>query len=330
MNARTFSDSPAIRATVPILVGVCGPSGGGKTFSALRLAAGMQREVGGDIFGIDSEANRMLHYADDFKFRHVPLGAPFSPADYGAAIRHCVERGARHVVVDSGSHMHEGIGGLLQEHDRLLAAKGGDLRHSMSCWIQPKRDLKQFIDGILQLRINLIFCFRAREKLKLVQGKDPVPLGYMPIIADELLFEMTLNCLLYPNSKGVPSWQPDEMGERAIVKLPRQFVELFKERRALDENHGAALARWAAGGQAVAGTQAAAPAPAHAPAEPPSASDPRNELIARLAEILTGNGIRDQKARISWVERMARKNAANVTADELRGLIRRAEEGEMP
>ena len=38
-----------------------------------------QRVCGGDIFVIDTEARRALHYADAFKFRHVPFGAPFDP-----------------------------------------------------------------------------------------------------------------------------------------------------------------------------------------------------------------------------------------------------------
>ena len=36
-------------------------------------------------------------------------------------------------------------------------------------------------------------------------------------------------------------------GERSMVKLPSQFIELFKRSRPLDEDTGEALARWAAG-----------------------------------------------------------------------------------
>ena len=77
--ARTFDDRPATREATPLLVGLVGPSGAGKTFSALRLATGVQRVVGGDIYFIDTEARRGLHYAERFTFRHLPFGAPFSP-----------------------------------------------------------------------------------------------------------------------------------------------------------------------------------------------------------------------------------------------------------
>mgnify|MGYP003345991438 CR=1 FL=1 len=40
---------------MPLLIGIMSPSGGGKTFSALRLATGMRRVYGGDIYGIDPQ-----------------------------------------------------------------------------------------------------------------------------------------------------------------------------------------------------------------------------------------------------------------------------------
>ena len=48
---RTFEAKPAIREAVPLLVGLTGASGCGKTFSALRLASGIQSVTGGDIYG---------------------------------------------------------------------------------------------------------------------------------------------------------------------------------------------------------------------------------------------------------------------------------------
>ena len=80
--ARVFEDRPATRERTPLLVGLVGPSGSGKTYSALRLATGFQRVTGGDIYFIDTEARRALHYADSFNFRHLPFGAPFGSLDY--------------------------------------------------------------------------------------------------------------------------------------------------------------------------------------------------------------------------------------------------------
>lgn len=251
-NRRTFTDRPATRERVPLLIGLVGPSGGGKTFSALRLATGIQRVSGGDIFVVDTEARRSLHYASDFKFRHVDFAAPFGSLDYLAAIEHCVAKGAGVVIVDSMSHEHEGPGGLLEQHEaeakRLAALWGTRLEVAkMSAWAAPKAARRRMINTILQLPCNFIFCFRAKEKLKIEKGKDPQHMGYMAIAGEEFVFEMGVNALLLPGAGGVPTWVSDEMGERQQIKRPGWSSSIFGDRRPLDEAHGEALARWAVG-----------------------------------------------------------------------------------
>src|SRR5678815_3652835 len=124
--ARTFEDVEAKRGEVPLLAGLVGPSGTGKTFSALRLATGIQRVSGGEIYVIDTEARRSLHYAEQFKFRHVQFDAPFGPLDYLSAITYCVGKGAGTIIVDSMSHEHEGPGGVLESHEAELTRLAGN------------------------------------------------------------------------------------------------------------------------------------------------------------------------------------------------------------
>lgn len=253
--ARTFNDAPAVRDKVPLLVGLMGPSGAGKSFSALRLATGIQSVVGGDIYMIDTEARRGLHYADKFKYRHMEFGAPFGSLDYLAAITHCVKKGAGVVIVDSMSHEHEGPGGVLEQHEQELDRMAGQdygKRNSMNliAWAKPKAARRQLISGLLQLNCNFIFCFRAKEKAKPVKkdGKTTIEnQGWMPIAGEEFVYEQTVNCLLLPSSNGVPTWQSEEPGERSMMKLPEQFRPLFGNGQVLDERLGAAMAEWAAG-----------------------------------------------------------------------------------
>jgi hypothetical protein len=251
-KTRVFEDVPAVRAAVPLLIGLTGPSGSGKTCSALRLATGIQRVVGGDIYGGDSEAGRMLHYADQFKFRHIPFGAPFDPLSYLDLIRHCAKKGAKTVIIDSTSHMHENVGGMLESHEaecERLSALWKKSRDAvqMAAWAKPKQELRTFLNEMLQLNINIIFCFRAKEKVKIIPGQQPKSLGWQPIASDEFVYEMTLNMLLYPNSGGIPTWSPEEMAERATIKLPQQFKAIFKENKPLDESIGMELAKWSSG-----------------------------------------------------------------------------------
>jgi ABC-type dipeptide/oligopeptide/nickel transport system ATPase subunit len=251
-RTRTFDDKPAIRERVPLLIGLFGPSGGGKTFTALRLATGIQKVTGGDIYVIDTEARRALHYADLFRFRHLQFDEPYGSLDYLAAIRHCVAKGAKIVVVDSMSHEHSGVGGYLDFHEREVDRMAGDdaakrERVNIAGWIKPAQARKTLIDGVLHLNANFVFAFRSKEKIKPVPGKAPQELGWMPIAGDEFLFEMTVNCLLLPKAGGVPTWRSDLVGERLMMKLPERFAALFPPDRPIDENAGTELAQWAQG-----------------------------------------------------------------------------------
>lgn len=248
-----FNHTIAIRKKVPLLIGLSGPSGGGKTYSALRLASGMQKVNGGEVFGIDTEANRMLHYADKFKFQHVPFGAPFNPLSYLEAIEYCVSKGAKTIVVDSMSHEHEGPGGLLEMHAMEVQRMAGNdyakaERVKMLAWGKPKAERRRLLNTLLQIPCDFVFCFRAKEKLKMIRGQEPEKLGYMPIAGEEFVFEMTVCGLLLPNAGGIPQWNPHETGERMMVKLPEQFRKLLLDHRGpLDERIGEEMARWAAG-----------------------------------------------------------------------------------
>ncbi|WP_245407996.1 AAA family ATPase [Rhizobium sp. TH135] len=78
-----FTD--ATRDDTSLLIAIAGASGSGKTFSALTMATGLAQ--GEPIYAIDTEAKRMLHYADQFKFKHMDMRPPFTPEAYIEAIQ---------------------------------------------------------------------------------------------------------------------------------------------------------------------------------------------------------------------------------------------------
>jgi hypothetical protein len=227
--------------------------------SALRLATGIQRVVGGDIGFIDTEAKRALQYADMFRFRHLPFEPPFGALDYMAALEHFVGKGVKTVIVDSMSHEHEGPGGLIDTHnaelDRLAGNDWGKReRVSMLAWQKPKAARRALINRILQLQANFIFCFRAKESSKPVKvnGKtEIVAQGFVPIAGDDFVFEMVTCALLLPGAKGVPTWQSENPGERMMIKTAVQFDWLYGDPRPLSEDTGERLAQWAQGDAAL-------------------------------------------------------------------------------
>jgi hypothetical protein len=275
MNApRSFQFKDAAESRnerqVPRLIGIMSPSGGGKTYSALRLATGMQEVLGGDIFGIDTENGRMLHYADQFKFKHMDFTPPFGSLDYLEALRHANKQGARITIVDSMSHEHIGEGGYLETAEAVVdRIAGQDYKKreavKMLGWAKAGPLRQKMIEGIKQLDGVFIFCFRAKEKTKPIrkEGKtEVVDMGFMPIAGEEWVYEMAVNCMLEPRSEGVPTWRSDHVGERLMMKLPQQFKSIFKDGEPLSEDIGRALAQWSLSGKPK--SEAARPSPATA------------------------------------------------------------------
>jgi hypothetical protein len=260
--ARTFESSLAVPGDMPLIIGMTGPSNSGKTYSALRLGTGAQRVTGGDIFGIDTEAGRMRHYADRFKFQHVPFKAPYSPLDYMAAFDYCIKKGAKVIIADSMTHEHEGEGGLLDQSEKYLDAKAGDdyrKREALNqlSYKKPKSERKVLNNFIIQHgEVIFILCYRAQEKSKLVKVKqdnggmknEMVKLGWQPTTTSPLPFEMTARFLLEPGCEGKPTTAPTEMAETMLIKNPIQFKSIIKPGQQLDESMGEYMAQWAKDG----------------------------------------------------------------------------------
>lgn len=249
----SFVFRPALRENVGLLIGLVGASGSGKTYTAMRLAAG----ISGDrrFAVIDTEAGRAKHYAEQFKFDHGDLKPPFRPNNYAEAIKAADEAGYPVIVVDSTSHEHAGEGGLLDWHDEELHRMAGDdwkrrEACNMAAWIKPKTAHKQMVQKLLQVRAHLILCFRAEEKVEMVkeEGKwkivpksSPTGLqGWIPICEKSLPYELTCSFLFTADAPGVPK----------PIKLQAQHRSLFPLDKAITEESGRNLAEWAKGSAA--------------------------------------------------------------------------------
>lgn len=248
-----FTFRPAVRENVGLIVGIAGPSGGGKTYSGMRLASGI---AGDQAFAvIDTEAGRAKHYADRFHFDHGDLTPPFRPERCMDAI---VAADAAHypvIVVDSMSHEWAGDGGLLDWQEEELARMAGDDAKKreackMAAWIKPKMAHKQFVQRLLQIRAHLILLFRAEPKIEMVRkdGRwEIVPKqtltgldGWVPIAEKNLPYELTASFLVLPDKPGVP--RP--------IKLQEQHRAIFPLEEPITEAAGIRLAAWAKGGAA--------------------------------------------------------------------------------
>lgn len=243
----------AIREQVGLIVGICGASGGGKTYSAMRLASGI---CGDKPFAvIDTEAGRSRHYSDMFKFDVGDLKPPFSPDAYADAIKAADAAGYPVIVVDSCSHEWAGEQGVLEMQEAELDRMAGDdwkKREAcrMAAWIRPKMAHKKMVQRLLQVRAHLILCFRAEEKVEMVRDEKTnkmviVPKvsltginGWIPICEKNLPYELTVSFLLTADAPGMPK----------PIKIQEQHRPMFPLDKPISEESGKLVAQWAAGG----------------------------------------------------------------------------------
>ena len=244
---------PAVRENVGLWINLIGGTGSGKTYTAMRLATGIAE--GKKFAVVDTENRRALHYADQFKFDHAELKPPFRPDSYADVVTAADSQGYPVIVIDSGSHVWAGEGGVLDWQEEELSRLAGDdyakrERVKLLSWNKPKHSHKQMVQKLLQVKAHVILCLRAEQKIEMVKdahgkwviqdkqsltGKD----GWIPICEKNLPFEATCSFLLLANEPGRPH----------PIKLQSQHKALFPIGQEINEEAGKRLAAWAAGGE---------------------------------------------------------------------------------
>ncbi len=259
--ARVYPVETDPKGPFPLLIGLEGPPGGGKTLSALRLARGIQKVRHGPIIVIDTEAGRSAVYRQQIEFHLVRIEPPFRPTRFLDAIRESVSLdNPSAIIIDSLSDEHEGEGGVLEWQEEEVDRFAGDQKNNwqrrhevnQAAWIIPKKDRNRLIGGLLHITTPLIFTFRAREKTRPMKdpksGKMvPTRLGYQAIAPAEICHAMTALCLLPANSDGKPVWRTGDVAQDFLLKRPNYLARILTEAQ-LDESTGEKLALWAAGG----------------------------------------------------------------------------------
>jgi hypothetical protein len=249
----SISFRPAIRENVGLWINLISGTGGGKTYTGMRLASGI---CGDKPFAvIDTENRRALHYADKFKFDHAELRAPFRPEAYADAVLAADAAGYPVIMIDSGSHVWAGDGGILDWQEAELDRMAGDdykKRETckMAAWIKPKMSHKHMVSKLLQVKAHIILCLRAEQKIEMVKvdGKMVIQAkqsltgldGWIPVCEKNLPFEATASFLLLASNPGIPH----------PIKLQEQHKALFPLDKPITEESGRLISQWASGAKA--------------------------------------------------------------------------------
>ena len=162
---------PATRHSARLRLGLTGPAGAGKTYTALTLAS----HLGGRIALIDTEHGSASKYAlpadgqigrDGFAFDVLELDG-FNPQTYIDAIHLAEKADYDLLIIDSLSHAWMGKEGALEMVDRAAARSRGN---SFAAWRHVTPLHNQLVDAMLSSRCHLIATLRA--KTAYVQDRD--------------------------------------------------------------------------------------------------------------------------------------------------------------
>ncbi len=230
-----FQVQKAVREKIYTKVALMSPSGGGKTYSALRLAKGMAQEIEREngkkakILMANTEHARGRYYANEFDYDIIDLDPPYNPELFVDAINFAVEQGYDILIMDSTSPEWDGQGGCLE-----LQQKAGGTWNSWKS-VTPRHDA--FINALASSPIHIIATMRGKDQYEMEQdnnGKKSVKkLGVGAKQRDGFEYEFTCTFLLDLKSHAAdPQKDNTHIFENSASSM-------------LSEEHGVKIIKWA-------------------------------------------------------------------------------------
>lgn len=231
----------AHRKAAPVLVEISGVSGGGKSTTALLIAAGLAGKDGRVGF-LDAENGRgsmlstspVIVEALPNGYDYDEIAAPFTPERYIEKIEEAERAGITALIIDSASHEYEGVGGICEIAEQNKLGKKDN-------WALAKRRHKRFVYHCLSSPVDIIFCFRARTKVMMPKGtNDVIDMGIQPVQEKNWPFEMTVR------------WHLEDKSHVAVLlKAPNELESHFAATRMLTKADGEMLRHWKYSGEAL-------------------------------------------------------------------------------
>lgn len=295
----------AERKKAKLKLALTGPSGAGKTMSALRLAKGL----GGKIALIDTENGSASLYADKFDFDTIELSPPFTTEKYIQAIQAAQKAGYDILIIDQISHAWSGPGGLLEQKEVLDARPGSN---HWTNWGPITKKHEAFKAAWLHSPLHVIATMRSKQDYAQVEenGKKKIQkLGMAPVQREGVEYEFTV----------VFDAAMDHKVQASKDRTDMFGDEIFQ----VTEETGQKLNKWLNSGKDVPPPKQPAPVqqkatPPHTP--PVMPKDPRdmvvswgdfkNQTIGELYDAMGALGLDDF---ISATRREAERRKVNIS-----------------
>ena len=230
-----FQVQKAAREKIYAKIALMSPSGGGKTYSSLRLATGMAKEIErqtgkkAKILMGNTEQARGRYYANEFEYDIVDIEPPHNPEKYVEFLEFAVSSGYDIVIIDSSSHEWEGKGGCLE----LQQQAGG----TYQAWAKVTPRHNKFIEAITSSPIHIIATMRGKDQYEMEKddrGKTSVhKLGLGAKQRDGFEYEFTCTFMIDQKTN--------------MAEAQKDNTHIFENETAvmLSEAHGEKIIKWA-------------------------------------------------------------------------------------
>lgn len=190
----SFTIKKATRTQARSRLALIGPSGAGKTFTALAIATFLKKPIA----VIDTERGSASKYADlefmpgvRFEFDVVDDLDAFSPEDYVKVIAELCKREYGTIIIDSLSHAWMGKGGALEQVDK--AAKRSQSANTFAAWRDVTPMHNRLVDTIISAPAHIIATMRTKVDWVIEEDsrgkKVPKKIGLAPVQRDGLDYE---------------------------------------------------------------------------------------------------------------------------------------------
>lgn len=215
----TITFTPAKRAAVKARIALPGPSGAGKTYTALMLAC----HLGQRVAVIDTERGRASMYVGLNGWEFDTLNPhTFSPASLTEALGVAAGAGYDVVVIDSLSHYWSGVDGMQEQAD-----KGARNGNSFAGWKEARPQERRMFDAIASYPGHVIVTLRTKTAYVIEQvernGRSqsvPRKIGLKPDQRDGVEFEFDLVGDMDPDNTMTVSKTRLPMLAGAVIEKP--------------------------------------------------------------------------------------------------------------
>lgn len=189
----------ATRAKSKARIAVTGPSGAGKTLSALYLAYGLTGDWN-KVALIDTEHERARFYAnrEDFgtgAFLYAPLLPPYAPQKYIEYVRAAAQTVGEDgvVIVDSFSHAWDNEGGVLDIKSQIAQQRG---KNDYTAWDEAGKVQNNLVNAILSVPCHTIITMRTKMAYAMEENERgkmvPVKIGLAPVQRENTEYEFDI------------------------------------------------------------------------------------------------------------------------------------------